>query len=450
MPWGRSFCVRGLRTRALRDHCPAMIATLASTSFLASFLFAVSASALPLFQAWRSFAMACVMVVAAGVLTTPSAPGNRDLGSILGIIIVFLMLTVPGLTLALRFAIAGVRGTLTLDRLRGPGGPIMRWSDGAALFLCGAVAGIYLTQALAWTMQGTSLPHPEAICATVAAGLGIAAAWWLPFAPRALCLGAALAATGILGVGAGQPDRILTRAEAVAMGRPWCLTGPEGPVTQAAALGFLGMQKYEVRPHLALIMQTPDRPVVQGWSIRQQQLYADPRGVWTTCDPRRDYASVLAAGRVDPSRVAVGPHVYAVPPGLMIRATPWSLEVVAGARSGPKAVAGDSPQRVSIGYHAPPQGTFHDAKARPLASLSQATLPDVTALMNGERVHFASPDGSVDILCLRGAWEDQVCAVSAWTGDAWVRFSLPYADIIDWKGAIASIDALFAGLRVTD
>ena len=450
MPWGRPFDVPGLHNRGSRDHRAAMIATLASTAVLASFVFAVSAAALPLFQAWRSLAMACVMVAAAGVLATPSAPGNHDLGYGLGIVIAFVMLTVPGLTLALRLAIAGVWGTLTWDRLRGPGGKVMRWCDGAALFLCGAVAGTYLTQRLAWALQGTSLPHPEVIFSIVAAGLGAAAAWRLPFAPRAVCLGAALAATAILGVGAGQPDRILTQAEAAAMGRPWCLTGPDGPLTKPSALGFLGMEKSRPPTHLALIVQTADGPTVKGWSIRQQHFYADPYEVRSTCDPRRDFATAMMSGQIDAGRLAVGRHIYAVPPSLRPRASPWQLVIQTDVLVGAGAMMPDLAQAASIAYLPPPPANLRTEGALPLASLSQATLPDVTSLMKGQRLHLAAPDGSVDILCLRGAWEDRICAVRAWTGDAWLSFSLPYADITDWEGAVDTIDAQFARLRVTD
>ena len=317
--------------------------------------------------------MACVMVAAAGALVTPSAPGDHDLGYILGVVIVFLMLTVPGLTLAFRLAIAGVRGTLTRDRLRGPGGKVMRWCDGVALCLCGAVAGTYLTQRLAWALQGTSLPHPEVIFAIVAAGLGAAAAWRLPFAPRAVCLGATLAATVILGVGAGQPDRI-TQAGAAAMGRPWCLTGPDGPVTEPSALGFPGMEKSRRSTHLTLIVQSADGPTVKGWSNRQQHFTADPRGVWTTCGPRRDFATAMMSGQIDAARLAVGRHIYAVPPSLRPRASLWQLVIQTAVLVGAAAIMTHLAQAASIAYLPPPPANVRTEGALPLASLSPATL----------------------------------------------------------------------------
>ena len=70
--------------------------------------------------------------------------------------------------------------------------------------------------------------------------------------------------------------------------------------------------------------------------------------------------------------------------------------------------------------------------------------------MKGKSLQLAAPGGSVDILCLRGTWGDRIRAVRAWTGDAWLSFSLLFAEITGWTGAVDTIDALFAHLRVAD
>lgn len=344
----------------------AMINTFVLTLYWSFVGLALASPFLPFALMWRAACLSAGAFLAAHLLEQPVHWEDQNAGHALGLAMLLMFSSVVLVALTVRLLIVVSKGPLTQEVLgTGQYSDGRGWIDLVAMALWGGIAGVLLVIGLARLLAGVRGGY------TLDVGIaltGIAAAVFAAVRCNTL-LAAPLAALGIavavLGyIGSGQTDRIIGGAETFAAGRPWCLVTPTTEVQKPAlaTLGFFSLPKGKVRAHLVMLVRDGDQLLKAHWSIRQQRFFDGAYGHVPTCDPRTDYAATLAEGRVEPERLAVGPHTYVVPPELDPVADIASLSVRSTMLTDRKQTYPAMSERIKIDFAAPDLFVPRDAK----------------------------------------------------------------------------------------
>ncbi|MEM9757473.1 MAG: hypothetical protein AAF914_15835, partial [Pseudomonadota bacterium] len=380
--------------------------------------------------------------VALWQVTGPVHWSDQDLGYAIGLAAVTVFAGVIAIAMALRVVVAGLRGSLTRQRLVGPGSV---WIDAPLLDLGGVVIGTAIVTQLAWALAGTQLgARFDWAVGGAAMALGIALTG-LAVHRRSLRPILPAATLGMIGAlalyGAGQTTRILSQAEVLAAGAPWCFarTAQDSPLATQAELGFFSLAKSRSDRHLSLVIAAPGGLQNQYWSIRRQSFVADGAAEAPRCRPTSNQAARFA-GHIETRLAdmwlriptsAAPQHGFA---GLSIQ-----TDVVPPDRVGVYGFGA----RVTItepGSPPPPPD------AQPLMDLPGPGDLDLAALAAGDlRLTFAGLDPAtgqpVAISCLSGAFADRLCQVSAERGGLRYQYMVPVEDLGAWSNALDRIDA---------
>ncbi|RVU36798.1 hypothetical protein EOI86_16675 [Hwanghaeella grinnelliae] len=432
-----------------------MAQELADACTISALVLGLISPLMQLFLMWRAAVLSVIAFVAASLLFGPVRWSDQNFGYFVGNAILVLLCIIVLAALALRLIVATARGRLTSASIKGPETCWRAAIDFGILVATGAVVGLTLAILLANILGGSALGRPldfGIVLAGCLSAAGFAAIRRFRFsvigATACMCLSI------VALVGKEQPSRILTQAVEIADGQPWCLATNhrEKALSSIAQLGFFSLKKGYRSPHLTLMVRDDDMVrIVGNWSIRKQEFYRNGRhGNIGSCFPRTDFADALRTEIIDIQRVAVGPHLYSVPPEFLPIVTPNSLAVRSDMLIGTRDRARFFDDLLEIRYNVRPARIPDDALS--LDRVQEVSAMDIDVLKSGQGVVVAGIDPvsgrRVVLNCLRGAWEDRLCQIRVEEDHMAYSFFLPLEQITRWRVAADRVVAFFDDLRV--
>ncbi len=434
-----------------------MAQDIATIGYIAFVTLALISPFLPLFLMWRAAGLAVAFYAIASLLEGPVHWTEQDFGWAIGQAILVLFSFAIALLIALRLCFSTYRGQLKPETLAGSKGRPMRALDLVFLGVVGGFTGLLLTLGLSMLLSGQ--PFGGGLDRTIAVLTGASGAALLIFsrANTAIVFSTALGTISITAfMGSAQADRILTGAEELSEGRPWCLTSGtfSSQISSVGELGFFAMRKSTTYPHLGILVRENGMVrFIAHWSIRQQRFVPAWGAIDTVsaCVPITDYADTLQSGAIDEGVYAVGSALYAIPADFQARVTPRRISIRSTLLVGTDSVHPKIAERVSLTENASDPSLPEDA-------LSLEMMPNPAKLSASDFTHpnhirlagIEERTGRTVILdCLSGPYADELCRAQVFEGSRRYDFLLPFRRIQNWSEATDQIAGLFEGFRLT-
>lgn len=255
-----------------------MLNTVPASFYLASFALAVVSPFLPLGLLWRSLIGSVLALTAGRLIAGGTHWSDENAGHAIGLAMVFMFVVGLSVVLVARlFIFEGIgRQGKNIAVTNNQDTKSYKFVDLSLFSFAGGMAGLVSVIGLATVLGG--LPGGRFLdvgIAVIATGAAVLAATQIRriFGPPLLAFSAVVATVSFLTV--NQSRNIISSAEALAHGQPWCLVLPteETEVATLSNLGFYSLPKGGVRSHLVLVVQNPQlAPVpIAHWSIRRQR-----------------------------------------------------------------------------------------------------------------------------------------------------------------------------------
>ncbi|WP_310619815.1 hypothetical protein [Flexibacterium corallicola] len=331
----------------------------------------------------------------------------------------------------------------------GPNTLFKKYFDIAALVASGCAIGLAIAAILATVFSGTSTGIYLDLGITIsAAALGILAFLILRGKLALICLTTLATFATIAGIGSFQTNKILETGEALANGRPWCLTSTSrslqtGQVSDIGQLGFFSLPKGNSYPHLGLVIGVRNQTYLAAhWSIKQQKFepseYVDR--YTPTCLPVKDFASALAKGEIESNSFALGPVHYSIPDKYQPRAFMDRLRI----RMPKPATSGDATSaridHVNVYYS--PSEPHIPVDAIGLQDKSKLTQIDLTQYTYRNELVLTDSDKTAGKQAILHC-SYRSCRAEVFDGSLKYVFGLSYEHLDEWSEATRHVSQLF-------
>ncbi|MBF9032765.1 hypothetical protein HKCCE2091_00795 [Rhodobacterales bacterium HKCCE2091] len=405
---------------------------------------------LPLFLAWRAVAVSFLAWATGRLLEGPVHWSDQDLGYAMGVAIMGLVTVCVLGVIGLRMLIAGLRGTLTRDRLAGPDADWRDRLDAGILAIAGGVAGLLLAICLAMALPAAG---GGGMALDIGLGLGAFAVAALAFRHRkapsmSFVTAAGLAFAIVAFVGSAQSPRLRAAATGIAGDAPACFALPaEAGAPAPGRFGFFSLPKQTYVRHLELFLVTDEGYATHYWSIRNQRWIADGTREFVTCHPVAGGTEHFAPG--DTFDVILAGQRLSIPREMNPRVYGQRLSFDSDATTG-----SDLPDPRFAGVirvHAPDRPRGASDTVERLQNIPADGL-DLEAMLQGPSRNFEGldPETGWDMAfrCLSGAFSNRLCGAVLRDGDLAIEYDFPAADLPDWREAARTARALIASFEV--
>lgn len=431
-----------------------MSQTIAAFCYSTFFILAVASPFTPVFLVWRLAGLSALAYATAKLIEGPVLWYNQDLGYTLGVALLTVFSGAIVLAILLRFTIAAVRKTLTLDTLTGPNTRAMRIFDSVTSAALGCFAGLLLTKFLAHTLSGATFGRYLDIGVTISAAVMAVGILAISRKILSIAITATLVTLAVTAfIGSKQTTHILETAASLADGRPWCLAtskGP-GPISEVSQLGFFALPKSNSYPHLGLLIREGNKTQLSAhWSIRRQE-FVRAEATVPSCHPIENFADALESGKIEKGIYGVGPDIYSIGDEFKPRAFTNQVSIRSNRLIGSGSRHPDISERMTLTYN--PRKPYVPDNAIPLQKMPNPNELNVEDLTGQNRLIVAGFDETTEqslvLHCLHGPYDDRLCRTHVFAGSVAYDFYLPFDDIGRWRKAAGDVKKLFEALRTT-
>ncbi|WP_299734573.1 hypothetical protein [uncultured Roseobacter sp.] len=409
---------------------------IASFGYLAFIIFALVSPFVPIFLIWRTASLSAIFYAIGTLIEGPIHWSDQDIGWAIGTAILILLCCTIALAVVLRLAFSASRGNVTLATLAGPKTRPMKILDDFFSVSLGGLTGLLLMIALANILSGVSIRHDVDLSIVFGSGIVSVVLLLSSRARVSLVFSTALGSLSIAAlIGSFQNDRILSGAETLSNGKPWCLASPSlsEQIDHIGDLGFFALEKSNSYPHLGLSILEEGRPhLAAHWSIRQQKFVRTTiGGPISACRPLVDYAIALRRGEVEKHIYAVGPHVYKIPPEFHPRVNTGRISIRSNLLVGQGSFFPHIIERIAL-IERPSEPHLPD-DAKPLSMIPNSDELSASDLTHPNQLTVADVEGTtgqvVILNCLHGSYAHELCRVRIFERYVGYEFYLPFNQI---------------------